>query len=209
MPVMITLTYARAGEWKPYHVSELNDRLKKWAHRRGFVIPGVWVAEIQPGRYERTGESVVHYHLIIWVPEGETVPNPDKQGWWPHGMTQTVRARSPVGYLTKYASKGDAGHFPTGLRLSGGFGLTQAGRDVRYWLCLPGWVHRQGVTFQRITRLPGGVLVSHESGECWRSPWVYVGLDGVTDAKGRFWRNGGMLFALRPAESPPAEPVCL
>lgn len=203
---MITLTYARAGEWQPYHVSQLNERLKKWAWRRGFSIPGVWVAEIQPGRYRDTGESVVHYHLIIWVPMGVTVPNPDKQGWWPHGFTRTERARSAVGYLTKYASKGDSGAFPRGLRLSGGFGITQSGRQVRRWLCMPGWlVQRAGGSFQRITRLPGGIFVSEETGECWRSPWVYVGLDG-TSIRGKFVRNGGMLFKLREAEIPSAKP---
>lgn len=206
---MITLTYTKAGVWEPYHISAFNNCLKKWGLRRGFTIPGVWVSEIQPGRYERTGESVVHYHVIAWIPKRFAIPKPDKQGWWPHGATRTERARSAAGYLTKYASKGDTGAFPRGLRLSGGFGLTQPGRDVRRWLCLPGWLHSKGLTFQRITRLPGGALVSHETGECWRSPWVYVGLDGVTDARGRFWRNGGMLFQLREALIPPAEPVCL
>ena len=34
------------------------------------------------------------------------MPKADKQGWWRHGMTNTVPARSPVGYLCKYTSKG-------------------------------------------------------------------------------------------------------
>src|SRR6185437_11395795 len=97
-------------------------------------------------------------------------------GWWSHGMTQRIRARRPVGYLLKYASKGqDAGAFPRGLRLSGYGGLTGPGRAVRYWLCLPGWLTRAAGSFQRIARLPGGVWLAESTGETWRSPYVFLG----------------------------------
>src|SRR5262249_19663973 len=71
-------------------------------------------------------------------------PLPDKQGWWPHGMTQAKWAYSPVGYIAKYASKGvDASHrLPKSARLWGGGGLSVAIRAFRVWALAPAWVRR-------------------------------------------------------------------
>ena len=61
--------------------------------------------------------------------------------FWPHGMSNTQKALSGVGYLMKYLSKlGELTRFPKGLRLYGIGGLTAEGRSVRSWLNLPEWV---------------------------------------------------------------------
>jgi hypothetical protein len=166
---MVTLTYENVDGWGPKHVSEFLNVVRKWGERKGFVIPYVWVAELQ-----RRG--AVHYHVIVWLPKRMTMPKADKAGWWRHGMSQRVKATKAIGYLLKYASKGDTGVFPRGLRLFGYGGLTSSGRAVRYWLTLPGWIHEKARSFQRITRLPGGLWVQENTGEIWRSPWEFVAL---------------------------------
>lgn len=169
-PWMVTLTYAEVDGWGRRHVSDFLDCVRKWGHRQGFDVPYVWVAELQQ-------RGAVHYHVLLWLPSAISLPKPDKRGWWRHGMTQVVRARKAIGYLLKYSTKGDAAVFPRGLRLHGCGGLTRPGRDVRYWLCLPGWVHRRFKVFGRVSRLPGGLYLYEETGELARSAWEFVRFD--------------------------------
>lgn len=170
-PWLLTLTYRPGVEWAPKHVSGLLDCLRKWGLRQRISIPYLWVAEMQ-------NRGAVHYHIILWLPVRLTLPKPDKQGWWPYGMTNTKRANKPINYAMKYASKGDGVAFPRGLRLSGYGGLTAPGRAIRYWLCLPRWIHaRLRSGYQRITRLPGGLWLLEETGELWRSAWQFVRLN--------------------------------
>lgn len=177
VPWLLTLTYADADGWRKRHVSEFLNCLRKWADRRGFDVPYVWVAEMQEKRLQCLGEAAVHYHVVVWVPKRFALPKPDKRGWWPHGFTQCVRALRPLAYVMKYASKGSGSAFPRGLRLYGYGGLTKPGREVRYWLCLPGWLHRQARTFQRVIRLPGGLWLFEATGELVRSAWEFVRFD--------------------------------
>lgn len=166
-PWMLTLTYAPGQEWAPRHVSDLLQRLRQWARRRGFEIPYVWVAEMQQ-------RGAVHYHVVVWVPVRYSLPKPDKQGWWRYGMTRTERAKRALSYIMKYATKGDTSYFPRGLRLSGSGGLTTPGRAVKYWLTLPVWVVARVRTFQRVSRLPGGLWLVEQTGEVLRGAWQFV-----------------------------------
>jgi hypothetical protein len=166
---MVTLTYAPGVNWGPGDVSAFLDRMCKWASRRGTFIPYVWVAELQI-------RGAVHFHVVLWLPKGLTIPKPDKRGWWPHGATRVEWARRAVGYLTKYASKGDSGEMPRGLRLWGSGGLCPTAREWRAWLRLPGWLRQALGERQRVVRLPGGLWVGELTGEALRSPWEFVRL---------------------------------
>ena len=146
----VTLTYAKADKWLPEHVSKAVQGYRNWCQSRGVPCRYTWVAEIQPKRLERTGDAVVHYHLLAWLPVGLAMPKWDlctpKQGglrapFWAHGMSNSEKAFSGVGYLMKYLSKlGELTIFPKGLRLYGIGGLDAHGRAVRRWYNLPGWV---------------------------------------------------------------------
>ena len=146
----VTLTYALADRWRPNHITKALERFRRWCARRGHDCKYTWVAEIQPKRAERTGDNVVHYHALIWLPVGVQMPfwdrattNPsgrDSVAFWPHGMTNTEQAKSGVGYLMKYLSKlGELTVFPEGLRLYGMGGLDPLARMVRTWYNLPQW----------------------------------------------------------------------
>ena len=150
----MTLTYAKANAWSPEHLTKAITGYRNWCRSAGVLCRYTWVAEIQPGRLERTGDAVVHYHLLAWLPVGVSMPHWDKMtrkhggfrdAFWPYGMTNTEKALSGVGYLMKYLSKlGELTIFPKGLRLYGIGGLTTEGRSVRRWYNLPEWVKLSG-----------------------------------------------------------------
>lgn len=164
----VTLTYALADAWKPNHVTKSIERFRRWCARKGYACKYTWVAEIQPQRAAKYGDNVVHYHLLAWIPVGVAMPQWDREyttpagrpqePFWPHGMTNTEKAKSGVGYLMKYLSKmGELMTFPEGLRLYGMGGLDPLARAVRSWYNLPEWAKRlYGVG--DLTRFNGRIL---------------------------------------------------
>lgn len=134
---LITLTYRPDVEWSPRHISELIKNYREWFKRKhGLIFHYVWTVELQ-------GNGKPHYHLVAWLPKGVKPPLPDRQGWWPHGMTNAVYARSPVGYIAKYASKseGKSGeHLPPRARLWGYGGLTAVEKAPVYYALAPRWL---------------------------------------------------------------------
>jgi len=172
---LLTLTYRESVEWSPRHISPLLNLIQKWARRRGYEIPYVWVAEL-------TKRGRMHYHVMLWLPRGVTIPKPDKQGWWPYGHTRIEWARSAVGYLCKYASKGTGEDhtFPKGARVHGAGGLTSVERRNRRWATAPAWVQDYWQPDADVHRAPGGGWYSRETGEHQESPWEVLGFSGTS-----------------------------
>ena len=167
----ITLTYAKADGWQPDHIKTAINRYRRFCKLAGLQCRYTWVAEIQPKRLANTGQAVVHYHLLAWLPEGVRMPQWDRDttkrdAFWVHGMTNTDKAFTGVGYLMKYLSKlGELTIFPKGLRLYGIGGLDADARSVRSWYNLPEWCKaeygvgelvRKGVGF--VVRATGEIL---------------------------------------------------
>ena len=153
----VTLTYVGVDDWQARHISDCLHAIRKWCQRQAVTFKYVWVAELQK-------RGAIHYHLAIWLPKHLLLPKFDRRGWWPHGMTQTVVGRAPVGYLMKYLSKtGPLQAFPKGARIHGYGGLTQQGRSVCAWLNWPQWCkQRFGVG---ALGTAGGRRVVRETGE--------------------------------------------
>lgn len=165
---MLTLTYAAVDGWSPRHVTELVKNIRDYLRRRGHAMRYVWVLELQK-------RGAPHYHLLLELPRGVTLPKPDKRGWWPHGYTKIEWARHPVGYMAKYASKGSGVHqFPKGARISGVGGLSDSMRRERRWWLSPSYVREafgdEGNPFRR----PGGGWIDRLTGEVLPSMWVVV-----------------------------------
>jgi len=107
------------------------------------------------------------------------MPKADKRGWWCQGMTQTVWARNAVGYLAKYASKGNGDQvISKGVRLYGIGGLSASSRLNRAWWNLPSGVRVWGFPSDRWRRAPGGGWVSRSSGEWRASLWSVLLVGG-------------------------------
>ncbi len=166
-PAMLTLTYRRVDGWHGRHISDLLQRVRVWLRRRGHRMRYVWVAELQQ-------RGALHYHVLLWLPRGLTLPKPDKQGWWTHGSTRIEWARQAAGYLAKYASKLDTKvgtGFPPGARLHGRGGLEEFGASVASWFNLPAWAREVCDLAGRAVRVKGVGLVDRQSGVCLPSPW--------------------------------------
>jgi hypothetical protein len=182
---MVTPTYRPGVTYDPRQISRTLNALKMWAAREGHFVYWVWRMEFG----EQTGR--LHYHVMIWLPEGAYMPRWDEAGWWPHGMTKTEVARSPVGYMAKYASKqarfvGETTFNTKGARWWG----ARLPPDVRFLVRLrlaPLWVQDK---WEQI----GGVLKRGSFG-WWRigafefrSPWEMVSFGALDGVKVR-WRG--------------------
>lgn len=174
--VLTTLTYAKADAWRPDHVKEYLRHVRQWFKRlTGRKLAYVWVAEVQTKRLERTGEAAMHYHVIFWLPKGVTMPKADKRGWWPHGMTNNVRARKPVAYVMKYASKFESKEgIKHGARIYGVGGLDAAARGVRRWCNWPAFVQARAAVSDSYAPQVGGGWVNRNTGEWFPSEWGLV-----------------------------------
>lgn len=159
-PLFITLTYARVDGYRGKHISEWLKRLSTSVR---FPLRYVWVLELQ-----RRGAP--HYHVVLWVPVGERIPLPDQSGQWPHGSSNVQRARHPVSYLMKYASKGtSADKLPRGSRICGAGGLGIDGRRAVRWWLLPKYQRVRCTIDDDVHRCSGGGWVSFATGEWWSS----------------------------------------
>jgi hypothetical protein len=165
-PWLITLTYDTRGtlgrgshQWGPKDAARAIDAYRRWCKNHGYRCKYTWVCELQ-------GNGTPHYHLVVWLPHGVRMPKWDKakgqrSAFWVHGMTETAKLKSNVGYLMKYLSKmGEFHRFPKGLRLNGNGGLDECGRSIRQWHNLPDWAKR-----------------SYGVGECARAKKGIVDLD--------------------------------
>jgi len=189
---MVTLTYRGVDDFSPRHISRFLDSLRQWLARRGHRLHYVWVGELQK-------RGALHYHVLIWLPKGLTIPKPDKRGWWPHGMTNIQWARNAVGYMVKYLSKMDSkGAFPKGCRLSGRGGLPLDGRAVCRWLNYPSWLKGQAGVNTPIKRVEGLGLVNFDSGELLPSPWHVFLQDGRVFCRRMFEYLDGVECGNRP-----------
>lgn len=168
------------------------DHVRKWCGRKGIACRYVWVAELQK-------RGVIHYHVALWVPRGFVLPKPDKQGWWPHGMTRIEVARAAVPYLLKYLSKGmgdTIGSFPKGSRIYGVGGLEHALRRARRWLGLPAFVQARSDSYDDWRRAVGGGWIS-PAGEHFPSEFARVWL-GVAYGVMRVLNHGRPFVASGP-----------
>jgi hypothetical protein len=165
---MLTLTYRPGVDWAPGQISGLVRHIRQYLNRRGIEMRQVWVQEF-------TKRGRPHYHLLLWLPLGITLPKPDKRGWWPCGMTKIEWARNAVGYIAKYASKGDSLVQPAkGARMHGNGGLTGVALLEQRWWKLPGWLRPEVAPADAVRRsVPGcgGGYVNPGTGEIFKSPW--------------------------------------
>jgi hypothetical protein len=163
---MLTLTYAQDKIWSPKDISRLLDHVRKYAKRSWrWTLPYVVKLEL-------TKAGVPHYHVLLWLPRGCTLPKPDKQGWWPHGLTRIEWAYRPVGYIAKYAGKDEYGALPKGARLWACGGLTKQQRAILFWRLAPSWFRGFVPEGSRCARRSGSWWENISAGIRYRSPWV-------------------------------------
>jgi len=196
-----TLTYRPGVEWEPNHIREFGNRLSKWLQRHKVRSRMVWVAEMQ----ER---GAVHYHYALWVSRRLTVPMPDKQGWWPHGITNVQYVKKSIyKYLSKYLTKPDNAPKPKGLRSYGIVGLGEKSRDVlRVWTA-PRWL-QYCIKESAVIKKYGPYWIDLTEKKVYLGPFRCYGFEG---GKGLIIENVGYItvFRLEPGvpKSTPPRPI--
>jgi hypothetical protein len=134
---MITLGYGDIS--KSGHIQSKSDldrflkSLTRYVRKKYKVdeIHYVWVAEIQPKRMKRTGEAVIHYHIVLPY----FIPRELVSKWWNNGVnkprvkmglpiqhliTNVIPCHSAAQYMSKYIT--EEGH-----RIEGnGYNMSQA-----------------------------------------------------------------------------------
>jgi hypothetical protein len=181
---MLTLTYRPDVNWEPGQISALVRHIRQYLGRKGIPMRQVWVQEF-------TKKGRPHYHLLLWLPLGITLPKPDKRGWWPCGMTKIEWARNAVGYIAKYASKADSLALPAkGARMHGSGGLTGEALLEQRWWKLPSWIRADykvpAEVIRRAVAGTGGGYVIQSTGEVLRSPYIV------------FFKHGWVFIQRRP-----------
>jgi hypothetical protein len=170
------LSYRPGEVFAPRQISDALKLVRKWCERKGHWCRIVWRFEFG----EQSGRP--HYHVLVWLPKGVTMPKWDNQGWWPHGFTNMQWARSPVGYIAKYASKATVslwdGFSTKGARWWGCGGLRPVDKLTLRRVLAPGWVrkiwHAMDDAAAVVKRLPFGWWLI--GGWEFRTPWEMVGI---------------------------------
>jgi len=167
--VMITLTYKPGQDWEAGHIRAFMKRVRR---RLGAGLVGyAWVAEMQK-------RGAVHYHVLLVVKRGTSIPRPDKAGWWCYGSTRIETART-VYYILSYTGKEyQKVGYPKGLRIFAVWiakdVITAVERLYFRLSALPAWLANRvaAVVLERRQfpkrRRGGGWLLG---GEVYRSPW--------------------------------------
>ncbi len=150
-PLMLTLTYGDLDAWAPNHVRTFLTALRNWYRRHTDAeLRYVWVLEMQK-------RGAVHYHVMLWVPEGLRLPFPDegiRTPWWPHGHSNLKRnIRHHGAYLAKYIGKGNRIPVPHCARTFGS-SYDEPVRLARRWASAPGYVRAIAPRGDRLTRHP-------------------------------------------------------
>lgn len=187
----VTLTYRNQEDWSPRHISAFLHRVRQYLKRKGWPLLGLWKAEMQK-------RGVIHYHLLIWLPRGQNLPKPDKQGWWPWGMTNITRAKNAYGYVAKYLKKEEHAMLPKGARIFSLMGMEkQEKREIRWWNT-PKWLREKWPVEHDPQRCKGGGWVSRLTGEISKSSYQFHGF---------MWHEGRRILKFIKAEAVQREAV--
>lgn len=200
-PVMVTMTYKATVNYEPEHISGFLKNVYMWGKREGYQIPYCWVMEL-------TKKGKPHYHCILWIPKRLRLPRADSRGWWPHGMTNTIRARNAYGYLSKYASKahgvkddnGKIIDFPKGARIHGIGGLTKKEAAIIAWWKLPKALRLGEEGSHKWRRKVGGgwhCIEGDAAGQVFDSGWGLVSVNAV-DKRVRVMEKPAIVHVDRP-----------
>lgn len=179
---MLTFTYADVEAWRGSHMRDALRHLRQWLLRAfKWRLKYLWVMETKKRLSgAQIGRSAPHYHCVVWVPCQVTKDDLkfDDRGWWPHGLTNAIKAVAPIRYVMKYASKFDnAGQFPKGARIYGIGGLCKFGADFRRWVNWPSFVQGNSACGDRSRRAVGGGWVIGSTGEWLPSEWGLTASD--------------------------------
>lgn len=163
----VLLTYADGVAWEARHISDYLRAVRQYCTEHKVHCRYEWVIELQ-------GNGKPHYHVLFWLPYGFQLPKPDKSGMWTHGFSGIQAARSAVGYIVKYATKGsnEVYALPKNCRLFGVGGGDGLERLAAHRAGLPLWLRQMLTPTSRAKKISHVGWLDRESGEIFSSPFV-------------------------------------
>ncbi|NKA35782.1 inovirus Gp2 family protein [Ralstonia solanacearum] len=163
--VVLTLTFANDASFSPRHISAFLACVRQMLKRRGHVLPYAWVLE----RAAR-----LHYHLVLWLPRDISLDRERLKKWWPWGSTWTQGCRSVKAWGRYMAKLGGMAFLPKGARVFGYGGLDASGKRAVQRVALPQWLRSLVPIDARVRAFPSGGWVDADTGEHYRSPYVWT-----------------------------------
>jgi len=93
----VTLTYRPGEDWKPRDLKPFRERVEY--HLGKDFLGWAFAMEMQQ-------RGAPHYHVVIAAnKKAQSLPKPDKEGWWQKGSTNIQRIKNPKRYLLEYVKK--------------------------------------------------------------------------------------------------------
>lgn len=177
-PLFFTITYRDGVQWESKQISNFIKNYREFVKRKfdkTHKLTYIWTAENNKDR------EYIHYHGIIWIPNGLLPPKPDKKGWWKHGYSNVQRARNPAAYIAKYIGKSNESlKLPKRART-----YTINVRhlmDISYLRC-PSWLCYYSKFGDKLQRVIGYGWVNFTTNKCYDSPFEF------TRQKGLIWKG--------------------
>ena len=99
----ITLTQ-KEESYKPNHLNNFFNSMRRYYKDVAYL----WTAEVQEKRYEKYGDRVLHWHVMIGFQKGGKFDRDDIlriQKYWKYGNADIRPPRCTVSYLMKYIQK--------------------------------------------------------------------------------------------------------
>ena len=163
--VAITLCFASPTSYSSKHISGFLCSLRKKLKQIGQKLQYAWVLE---------HSNVLHYHLIVWLPNGFTLTHKDLSKWWKAGSTwvQSCKSTKAWGkYIAKSHSKTD---LPKGSRAFGYGGLSEEGKIEVQQTAIPLWLKAVLPRHERAKKHPDCGWVSIDTGLIYESPFIWT-----------------------------------
>jgi len=178
-PLFFTITYRDDVEWESKQISNFIKNYREFVkrkHDKKHKLTYIWTAENNKDR------EYIHYHGLIWIPNGLLPPKPDKQGWWNHGYSNVQRARNPAAYIAKYIGKSSEPlKLPKRART---YTINVRNlMDISY-LRAPSWLWYFSKFGDKLKRVKGYGWVNFTTGKYYSSPWYFSNVYGL---KWRGW----------------------
>ena len=179
-PLFFTLTYRDGEQWESKHISNFIDNYRVFIKRKlkdkNYKLTYIWTAENNKDR------EYIHYHGLIWIPNGILPPKPDttektRYKWWQYGDSNVQKAYSPASYIGKYIGKsGEALKLPPRSRT---YSINVRHLMELSYLRVPSWIAYHSKWGDKLRRFKGFGWVNLTTGHSFESPYGFSKVTGL------------------------------
>jgi len=173
-PLFFTLTYRDGEQWESKQITNFINNyrvfIKRKLNDKNYKLTYIWTAENNKDR------EYIHYHGLIWIPNGILPPKPDRRDrtrkeWWQYGWSNVQRAFNPAVYIGKYIGKSSE---PLKLpKRSRTYSINVRHLIDLSFLRCPGWVCYNSKFGDKLKRIKGIGWVNITTQKWFESPYIF------------------------------------